>query len=44
VHDLLLMGDLVKLDWAMNRFAMEVLTDESILKKIIADNGLSVKQ
>lgn len=37
-----LMGDLVKLDWAMNRFAMGVLTDESILKKIIADNGLSV--
>lgn len=37
-----LMGDLVKLDWALLRYAMDVLTDEVTLKKIIADNGLTV--
>jgi seryl-tRNA synthetase len=38
-----LKGDLVKLDWALLRFAMDVLTDEEVLKKIIADNNLTVR-
>jgi seryl-tRNA synthetase len=37
-----LMGDLVKLDWALLRYAMDVLTDENILKQIIKDAGLAV--
>lgn len=35
-------GDLVKLQWALFNFAMNVLTDQEILKKIIADNNLQV--
>lgn len=37
-----LRGDLVKLEWALFRYAMDVLTDEAILKDIIAKNELSV--
>ena len=35
-------GDLVKLDWAIMRFAMDQLTDEEVLKKIISENNLNV--
>jgi len=35
-----LKGDLVRLHFAMLQFAMDVVTDEKILQKIIADNGL----
>lgn len=37
-----LMGDFVKLEWALMRFAMDILTDEKILKKIISKNKLKV--
>jgi len=37
-----LKGDLVKLEWAIMRFAMDRLTDENVLKKIITDNKLNV--
>lgn len=34
------MGDLVRLEFALWQYAMDVLTDESILQKIITDNNL----
>ncbi len=37
-----LMGDMVRLEWALMRFAMDVLTDEKTLKKIIKANNLKV--
>ncbi len=37
-----LKGDLVKLEWALMQYAMDILTDEALLAKIIADAGLSV--
>ncbi|MST03961.1 MAG: serine--tRNA ligase [Candidatus Pacebacteria bacterium] len=37
-----LMGDFVRLEWALMRFAMDILTDEKILKKIIKANNLKV--
>ncbi|HWZ65740.1 MAG TPA: serine--tRNA ligase [Patescibacteria group bacterium] len=35
-------GDLVRLHFAMIQFGMDVLTNEDILKKIIADNNLNL--
>ncbi|HSE60942.1 MAG TPA: serine--tRNA ligase [Candidatus Saccharimonadales bacterium] len=35
-------GDLARLHFALMMFGMDVLTNEDILKKIIADNGLKV--
>lgn len=35
-------GDLVKLEWAIMRFAMDILTDEEILKEIISKNNLNI--
>lgn len=37
-----LKGDLVKLEWALMQFALNVLTDENILKQIADDNSLKV--
>ncbi|OHB25771.1 MAG: serine--tRNA ligase [Parcubacteria group bacterium RIFOXYD2_FULL_52_8] len=37
-----LKGDLVKLEWALMQYAMDILTDEALLAKIIAGAGLSV--
>ncbi|MFH1253194.1 MAG: serine--tRNA ligase [Candidatus Uhrbacteria bacterium] len=37
-----LKGDFVKLEWALMRFAMDQLTNEEVLKKIIAENNLKV--
>lgn len=37
-----LMGDLVLLQFALIQFVMKTLTDEKILKKIIADLGLNI--
>lgn len=37
-----LLGDFVKLEWALMRFALDILTDEKTLKKIIAKNKLKV--
>lgn len=37
-----LKGDLVKLEWALMRFAMDVLTDEETLKMIATDSNLKV--
>jgi seryl-tRNA synthetase len=36
------MGDLVRLEFALWQYAMDVLTDEKVLQKIIDDNGLKV--
>jgi len=37
-----LKGDLVKLEWAIMRFAMDQLTSEEVLKKLIVENNLKV--
>lgn len=37
-----LKGDLVKLEWALMRYAIEQITDEEIIKKIIAEKKLNV--
>jgi len=37
-----LKGDLVKLEWAIMRFAMDQLTNEEVLKKLISENNLNV--
>lgn len=37
-----LKGDLVRLEWAMMTWAMDVLMNEDILKKIISDNNLQI--
>lgn len=37
-----LKGDLVRLEFALWQFGMNVMGDETILRKIIADNGLKV--
>lgn len=37
-----LKGDLVRLHFALVQFGMDVLTNQDILRKIIADNGLKV--
>ena len=37
-----LKGDLVKLEWALMRYGMELLTDEKVLKEIISANKLNV--
>lgn len=37
-------GDLVKLQWSMMRYALDVLTDQDIIRKIITDNGLEVNE
>ncbi len=34
-------GDLVRLEWALNRYGMDVLGDEEILQKIIKENNLN---
>lgn len=36
------MGDLVRLEFALWQFGLGVLSDETVLKKIIQDNGLNV--
>ncbi len=36
------MGDLVRLEFALWQYAMDVLTNEEILQKVIDDNGLKV--
>lgn len=36
------MGDLVRLEFALWQYAMDVLSDEKVLQKIIDDNGLKV--
>lgn len=37
-----LMGDLVMLDWALNMYALSLLTDQSFISKLIKDNNLNI--
>lgn len=37
-----LKGGLVRLQWAMMQFGLDVITDEAVLQKIITDNNLQV--
>lgn len=36
-------GGLVRLQWAMMNFAMDVLTDETIIKQLIEENNLNIR-